>query len=403
MKALKILCGILAALTMLSGLCGFAGVENGEAAVVFDSVSGVPGQTVEMNVHLTKNPGTTGLRFAVSYDRDKLTLESAEYTQLGGGGLIAVNTANEPFVLLWNVATYEFTETGVLARLKFKIDEAASVGDIPLSVSYRKGDCIDFNLKDIAMNITEGNVKVLYDGSNCEHTSTETKTVKEPGCSELGKYENVCKACSTVVSDGNIPYKEHSYGEYETKKQPTATEDGYREKTCGACSNTVREVIAALGGADTTQTDVSDTPVTTPSSNTSDTTALDTSDIPNDTEAVDTTEQSIVTQKPDDSDSNGISSVALSSDSEGGEATKPSDIDTNNIPSAADGTSQTTGAVSSNGTLTYPDTEGTGEDEDITAAETVVLCVIIAVAVAMLAALIIWKIKRKNKMLGKNE
>lgn len=242
-KTVRIICAVFAALIVLCHLCVFAGVENGEAAVVFDTVGGLPGECVEMNVHLTKNPGITGLRFIVEYDERKMSLESAEYTKLGGGGLTSVKTDVIPFVLMWNVATKEFTETGVLATLRFKIKATADAGSIPVKVSYGKGDCIDFNLKNLDMNITEGAVKVLYDGSNCRHTDTERVTTAEPSCNTLGHFEKRCKTCGTVTGEGNIPYTEHSWGEFIVKKEPSYFADGYMEKECSSCKETARQAI----------------------------------------------------------------------------------------------------------------------------------------------------------------
>ncbi len=243
-KKITVFCAVFAVLSVICAFLVFAASEGKEASVVFDTVGGLPGETVEMKVHLTKNPGTTGLRFKVEYDESKMTLEKAEYTKLGGGGLTAVKTENNPFVIMWNVATKEFTETGVLATLSFRISEGASVGEIPIKVKYSRGDCIDFDLKNLDMSITEGKVMVLYDGTNCKHENTERKTVSEPSCTELGVYEVRCKACSTLVEQGNISYLEHSWSSaFVVKKEPTYRDDGYMQRSCGRCGYAEIKII----------------------------------------------------------------------------------------------------------------------------------------------------------------
>ena len=246
-KLKRIVCAVFAALILSAHFCVFAGIENGQAVIVADNVSGVPGQSVEMNLTLTKNPGITGLRFFVTYDAKVLTLKSAVYTKIGGGGLAAVNTNINPFVLLWNVSTYEFTETGVMAKLTFEIKEGVSVGDYPIRITYNpKGDCIDYNLKNLDMNISGGMVHIDYYGTNCEHKSASRKITRESTCTESGTYDVVCNACSSVVGSGVNPVTEHSYGALIVTKLPTYTEVGLKEQKCSVCGDVRTEPIDIL-------------------------------------------------------------------------------------------------------------------------------------------------------------
>ena len=274
-KITRILCAALASLIVLSHFCVFAGVSNGEAVVVIDSVSGLPGQTVEVNVNLNKNPGITGLLFRISYDKSKLTLTKAEYTKLGGGGLTAVKIENNPVVLLWNVSLYEFTETGILAKLTFKINEGASVGDVPLKATWNRGDCIDYDLKDLTIDMTHGNVHVGYDGTNCEHKSKTTKVTKQPTCTEGGLFEVKCDTCSTVLSSGDLAREEHTYGQLIVTKEPTYTEIGLKEQKCSKCGDVRTEPIEPLDPPETEDTEPENTAAAPPD------TEVDTDEITN--------------------------------------------------------------------------------------------------------------------------
>lgn len=258
-KIARIICAALASVIVLSHFCVFAGVANGEAVVVIDSVEGLPGQTVDVNVNLIKNPGITGLLFRISYDKSKLTLEKAVYTKLGGGGLTAVNINNNPFTLLWNVSLYEFTDTGILATLTFRINEGATIGDVPLKATWNKGDCIDYDLKDLTVDMTYGNVHINYDGTNCAHTSKSNKVTKQPSCSESGLFEVVCDACSSVLSSGDLARVDHSYGPLIVTKEPTYTEIGLKEQKCSVCGDVRTEPIDVLDPPDTDESNVTDT------------------------------------------------------------------------------------------------------------------------------------------------
>ena len=202
-KLKRLCCATFAAIILLSHLCVFAGVDNGPANMSLDNVTALPGQQVDINVTLTENPGITGLRFFVAYDKEALKLERAVYTKIGGGGLAAVKLDINPFVLLWNVSMYEFTETGVMATLTFSINEGASVGDYPLRLTWGKGDCIDFDLENLDVKISGGNVHVDYNGSNCSHKHTHKDTTIPSTCTSAGKYDVVCNACYTKVGEGD--------------------------------------------------------------------------------------------------------------------------------------------------------------------------------------------------------
>lgn len=250
-KVFRIAAAIFASVIVLAHFCVFAGVANGEAVIVLDSVSGLPGQSVDVNMTLTKNPGITGLRFKVAYDSSKLTLEKAVYTKIGGGGLTAVNIKNNPVILLWNVSLYEFTDTGVLATLTFKIKEGTAIGDVPLKVTWGKGDCIDYDLKNLAIDMTNGNVHIDYDGTNCNHETKSTKVTKEPTCTEGGRFEVSCDTCSTVLSSGDLARKDHSYGTLIVTREPTYTEVGLMEQKCSVCGDIRTEPIEMLDPPDT--------------------------------------------------------------------------------------------------------------------------------------------------------
>ncbi len=245
-RSLGVLFCVVCALALLTTLCVFAGVDNGDTVVVLDTVSGVPGSEVTLNLTLTENPGITGLRFFVKYDAAKLELTKAEYTKLGGGGLAAVNMKNNPFVLLWNVSTYEFTDTGVLCRLTFKIKEGAAAGASDIKLSWGRGDCIDFDLKNLSMDVTDGKVNVLYDGSNCSHSETRRDVISNSDCSQAGQYRDVCKTCATVTGEGTLPLADHSYGKAIVVKVPTHKEIGLKEQECSVCHIKKTEPIDKL-------------------------------------------------------------------------------------------------------------------------------------------------------------
>ena len=77
--------------------------------------------------------------------------------------------------------------------------------------------------KNSVITVTEG------------HKWGEWETVKQATCTEEGKKERQCTAC-TEKENEPIPALNHIYGEWQTIKEPTCTEEGKKERICSRCS-----------------------------------------------------------------------------------------------------------------------------------------------------------------------
>lgn len=364
-KLKRLCCATFAAIILLSHLCVFAGVDNGPAKISLDNVTALPGQQVDINVTLTENPGITGLRFFVAYDKEALKLERAVYTKIGGGGLAAVKLDINPFVLLWNVSMYEFTETGVMATLTFSINEGASVGDYPLRLTWGKGDCIDFDLNNLDVKISGGNVHVDYNGSNCSHKHTHKDTTIPSTCTSAGKYDVVCNACYTKVGEGDHAVAEHSYGPLIVTKVPSFTEIGLKEQTCTVCGDVRTEPIDMLER---------------PPEYTEGTT----------TQYIPATQGSVTTQAPTPNTQGSVTTQPSTPDTQGGVTTQPSTPDTQGGVTTEPTTPNTQG-----GEATQHPTDNTtsiipeGTTCPATGDDTVVIVILLAAAIAGGAVMLI--------------
>ena len=74
------------------------------------------------------------------------------------------------------------------------------------------------------------------------HKWGEWETVKQATCTEEGKKERQCSAC-TEKENEPIPALNHSYGEWQTIKEPTCTEEGKKERICSRCSHSETKTI----------------------------------------------------------------------------------------------------------------------------------------------------------------
>lgn len=158
----KLLAVIFALCFMLAAYGAFtvSAATGGEAVIIMTSAQAMPGDTVSLTVSISDNPGICGMRLFVSYDASVMKLESATFSSLFGGGAAAVNTAINPFRLLWNLGTKNFADNGTLATLNFKILQSAPDGVYDITTTYYQADVFNLADQDVSLNITSGKITV---------------------------------------------------------------------------------------------------------------------------------------------------------------------------------------------------------------------------------------------------
>ena len=94
-------------------------------------MSGTPGDTVSVAIKMDENPGIIAARIKVSYDSKALTLMKAEDGGILGEYTFGNDKKANPYVMLWEngTASKDYTATGTLATLTFKIADDAAEGD----------------------------------------------------------------------------------------------------------------------------------------------------------------------------------------------------------------------------------------------------------------------------------
>lgn len=146
------------------------GSAAGNAVIAVNSVTARKGETVNVQLKLTSNPGIAYLRITMDYG-DKLTLVSVE-----NGSII--NDFDNGLNLVWS-ADNNSTKTGVLATLKFAVAGDAPLADIAVNVKCR--ECYDSQMNDVSVSVTAGKVTVTdkkgYEDAVISAPSGE-KTVK---------------------------------------------------------------------------------------------------------------------------------------------------------------------------------------------------------------------------------
>lgn len=143
----------------------FAAEESGTLVIQATSVSGDPGQTVEVPIVITQNPGVVAFGVQIEYDSTKLTLIQKPTIGDVMGGTITQSQylTSNPYMVLFDssTASANITATGTLMTMSFLIKEDASAGEISINVSFATNSRpINFDLKDVPCSGETGTVTV---------------------------------------------------------------------------------------------------------------------------------------------------------------------------------------------------------------------------------------------------
>ena len=216
MKKSKKLLALLLTLLMVVSVfpTSVFAVEAEEKLVIeAESVTGKAGDTVDVAIKVTENPGIIAFGIQVKYDSSKLEIVE-EYdaenevhlnpavSKIFGTAFNYTTSENyndNPYTLVVdNVGSKNNTATGTLMELTFRIKAGAELGDTPIELSYTKsGTPIDKNLDTVPHEVKNGKVTVsdhswgtpVYNWSSDK--STCTATVSCTCCAGNAKTETV--------------------------------------------------------------------------------------------------------------------------------------------------------------------------------------------------------------------
>ena len=240
LMALVIVLGVLAGNTIV-----FAN-ETGEISA--STVSGEPGDEVEVTINMDKNPGIISIYLQIGYDENALKLNSVTDEKLLTD-YMAGDLAQNPFSVSWEMATApdNVTSTGTLMTLNFTILDDAQNGDYDITVqALGEGNIIDHDFNDVPFHFTNGSVTVK-NGAHEHVYNGRQEVIKEANCTEDGTLRIYCsvEGC-TSYEEKTIAAKGHSYGEWETVKKPEIGVEGEEQRICTECGDVEKRNIPAI-------------------------------------------------------------------------------------------------------------------------------------------------------------
>lgn len=141
--------------------------SSDKPSIIVDSVEGRIGDTVDVAITVSNNPGFVSANLYVNYDTDVLKL-----TGVKDGGLLPGVTHSDnytsPYGLCWvnDLSTKNFTANGVLATLTFEILKFKKSESSTISLEQ---DILDCDVENVVFSLESGQVKI---SSSSEENNT---------------------------------------------------------------------------------------------------------------------------------------------------------------------------------------------------------------------------------------
>jgi uncharacterized repeat protein (TIGR02543 family) len=134
------------------------------ATITVDSVSALPGSTVEVNVEIKNNPGILGTTLKLSYGEGLTLTNAVQGEALDCLTMTKPGRFTSPCYFAWDGQEISDSQImdGVILTLTFEVaEDADSSTELPVSIEYEYGDVADVNLDFVTLDISNGGVTVI--------------------------------------------------------------------------------------------------------------------------------------------------------------------------------------------------------------------------------------------------
>ena len=143
-----------------------------QAMLSIADVTGEAGETVDVEIEISNNPGIIAISFDVEYDSSKLKLVKAEDEKLLGTStsVFGKDLSANPYRLCWDdLSDSNNEQNGVLATLTFEILEDAA-GEAEISLIFNQGSTFNIDFEDVEFAVSRGKVNI---GTQSETPATD--------------------------------------------------------------------------------------------------------------------------------------------------------------------------------------------------------------------------------------
>jgi len=254
-KNIKIIAVILTLCLLFGHLNPMITLANSNApTITVSSVEKYAGETVDVTLTMTNNPGVVSVKLKVNYDSSVMTL-----TKVTDGGLLGTkyhkNTLTSPYTLSWadDIAEENITANGVIVTLTFALSDTVDTeGVYDIAVTYDNNDAniidkdfnpVDFEIKNgsVTIKVPEKPVEgISLDKASLDMTAGDTATLTPSFTPSNATNKNV----TWKSSDEKVATVKNGVVTAVAKGNATitvTTEDGAKTASCAvsvACAHT---------------------------------------------------------------------------------------------------------------------------------------------------------------------
>lgn len=159
---------------------GFVNIQNTDstgsenATLFMGTTQAGPGDTFNMPVYISGNPGIVAVKLSISYDIRALKLNGVRngtvfeetYSHFGN------DLALQPYTMYWEnaLARQNNNSNGELVTLEFEVLRSAPAGNVEIHLEYEPSSTFDVDLVDVQFQTSSGTVSIR---SNCPGDADE--------------------------------------------------------------------------------------------------------------------------------------------------------------------------------------------------------------------------------------
>ena len=163
-KCLKPTLSILLAAVLLLTVVPFSvsAAETGKLTFTVSNKNAVPGETVDVDIAMTNNPGIASIGLNVGYDSDVLTVEKITFNSAMGGTTQTSQLTKNPVKLIWISSTSNFNGDAAVATITFRVN--ANITDsiaTNVELTYDPDDIYNIAEDPIDCEVINGVVNVV--------------------------------------------------------------------------------------------------------------------------------------------------------------------------------------------------------------------------------------------------
>ncbi len=222
-----------------------------EPTLTLSTAQGSKGDTVNIGLTMTNNPGIVNLTLLVQYNATAFKLTKVEDTNLLPGKMHSDNLNDPEYCLTWanDTVTTNYTVNGLLVTLSFEILTDAP-GSYPITLLSVPDGILDVDMNNINFTFVNGSVTV--EAPKCDHALSFVAEAASTCAVQGTKAHYVCSKCNALFADAEgtiettaealqLPLDPDNHGDGLSSAGWTEKDDENHAQTCKNCQKEITE------------------------------------------------------------------------------------------------------------------------------------------------------------------